>query len=423
MDTENNTPESEGKQGEENEKMKLETRKVPASADAKLPVIRTFHRDADATKGESPVGDFTPTRPSAPSAKEEVTKKEEGVPQQASGFVPPTQLHRVQETHARPERKTPEIKPEEKSQEKEPGSVSRPPTSALKKEPKKTIVRTYEDDSARAMREKKGSLASIAVAEQKRRQSQLMSQGAISPWKKHAVRALTSLLFIVGIGIVGYAVWQTRPPEEAELLPDQSIIFAEQVQHEEVSDLSIVQLQDTIQAFMSHEIPLDAIRELRLVRTTRTEEETIQTPITPEIFLESVGLERRAPLARALGERIMIAASGTPDTEAILIADVVSYDSAFASMIRWEQSILEDLDFLIPPSIVTGTSSATTTLTGQEGFIDVIIENRDVRILYDENGKIQLLYSFPTTNTLVITTNDNVYRDVLERLGRRTFTR
>jgi len=53
--------------------------------------------------------------------------------------------------------------------------------------------------------------------------------------------------------------------------------------------------------------------------------------------------------------------------------------------------------------------------------VDNIIENKDVRILKNSTGEVVLLYTFPNTNTLIITGNIETLKVVLDRLTRVQF--
>ncbi|MEX0934742.1 MAG: hypothetical protein WDZ70_00245 [Candidatus Paceibacterota bacterium] len=409
MNTEEQSPEEQPSQ---QENIQDDTPKKSSG----LPSIRTFHRDAETARGKKQVDNFTPSKPKEPKQKEVKEKQpteDEEIPQSASGFVPPKKLHRAQQDKENPERKAPE-QSEEKQQA---------PQSSLEKKPKKSIVHTYEDDANKALKEKGGSVASIAVAEQKRRGE----RGETRPqpptrWKKYLVRTITIILFLGGVGVLGYLYLQSRDPGTTTQQQEQAIIFADEIQRQNVSNLTAFELRNTIESFIAEEIPEDTVRELRLTRDIEVEEETVQVALTPDELIARVDLERRAPLARALGDRIMITSVGSAESGSAVIADVSSYDSAFASMIRWEPNIADDLYFLLPPQ-KSNISTSTETGTPQTGFVDIIIENRDARVLYDENGEIMLLYSFPRTDILVISTSDSVYREVLERLERRTFVR
>lgn len=444
-----------------------EEKNVEAAPASGLPLIRTYHRDVNRTQGGNDADDFTPTKPgqasepqkSAPSAP---IQEVEGIPEKGSGFVPPEKLHRVQETHANPERRKPGEQVPEKVTEKkpaptggfvpptqlhkmqethtrpirkEPEEISEetpvpepPPETALTKETKKSIVRTYEDDSARAIRENKGSVTSIAAAERKRWEKTGARQSGQSTWKHTVVRVISYIFILAGIGAISYIVWLTQiRPGTVEESVAQSFIFAEEIKKHDISNLQAFEVRNAIESFMQENISPNSVIELRLMKDRETTTGIQGTPISAQEFFVHTGLERRAVLARALGERIMIAAHRNPVVpQSILIADVASYDSAFASMIDWEKSIMDDLYFLLPPtpSAAVGTSTATSTVetSGQGEFLDIIIDNRDVRVLYDTEGNVRLLYSFPNTQTLVVSTDASVFRTVLDRLERRTFS-
>ena len=53
-------------------------------------------------------------------------------------------------------------------------------------------------------------------------------------------------------------------------------------------------------------------------------------------------------------------------------------------------------------------------------FEDIVIKNRDARVLYGENGNIVLAYMFLGNDTLLIMDNISVIDEVIARLGNKT---
>ena len=78
-----------------------------------------------------------------------------------------------------------------------------------------------------------------------------------------------------------------------------------------------------------------------------------------------------------------------------MVLSVPSFDVALGGMLEWEDAIMVDL------APFFGTPGSAT------GFVDVVIGNRDMRVLYDEDGAERLVYSFPNRTTILITTTSD----------------
>jgi hypothetical protein len=103
----------------------------------------------------------------------------------------------------------------------------------------------------------------------------------------------------------------------------------------------------------------------------------------------------------------------------VLVIEVNSYDRAFDGMLEWEKTMNGDLApfFTAVPRLVTGPDGIPVERT----FTDLVMRNYDVRALKDDSGAIELYYSFPTRDLLVIAESPYTFTEILSRLqaGRR----
>src|SRR3989344_5577528 len=98
----------------------------------------------------------------------------------------------------------------------------------------------------------------------------------------------------------------------------------------------------------------------------------------------------------------------------VLIIPVTSYERAFAGMLAWEPSMSGDLSPIFsftPPRIVDENG-----LFVDRKFGDTLINNYDARVLKDDSGAIQLMYSFPTRTILIISESPYSFTEALSRL-------
>jgi hypothetical protein len=94
--------------------------------------------------------------------------------------------------------------------------------------------------------------------------------------------------------------------------------------------------------------------------------------------------------------------------EPFLVLSTTFFENAFAGMLAWESSMQTDLSPLF------GTNP--TTPDTLHPFTDIIIQNKDARVLYDINNNIALLYSFIDRETIVITTSIETFLEIFGRI-------
>lgn len=105
---------------------------------------------------------------------------------------------------------------------------------------------------------------------------------------------------------------------------------------------------------------------------------------------------------------------GTGTAEPFLILKTTEFDTAFAGMLSWENSMSADLAPLFGEPVTESLDPQARTASGIRSafFVDGIIANRSARILYDKLGLERLVYVFIDQHTILITTN----RTAVERL-------
>lgn len=119
---------------------------------------------------------------------------------------------------------------------------------------------------------------------------------------------------------------------------------------------------------------------------------------TTEEILASLTLSAPPSFVRSIKEVNF----GTVDgNDLFIVLKVSTFDTAFAGMLAWEESIQSDFS----PLFNTNQSRA-------DAFTDTLVSNKNTRLLKDVNNEDVLTYTFTNKNTILITST----RTVLERL-------
>ncbi|MDO8620315.1 MAG: hypothetical protein Q7R64_03125 [bacterium] len=143
--------------------------------------------------------------------------------------------------------------------------------------------------------------------------------------------------------------------------------------------------------------------------------------ITTALLFDTLETSAPPPLVRALASTPTLGLHGFQGGQPFLFFAVTSYDHAFAGMLEWEETLLDDIGplFGISPRAILGKVGSTTSeaLSNRIAFKDIIIRNKDARAAFDPNGKMLFLYAFIDKLTLVMTTNEDTLKFILSKAG------
>lgn len=111
------------------------------------------------------------------------------------------------------------------------------------------------------------------------------------------------------------------------------------------------------------------------------------------------------------------------DFETYLITKIDTFDLSFAGMLEWEKFMPVDLYkiYTYTENTNTGTTSSSTlpvlsTKKSTGKFIDKVIKNIDVRMYIDADKKTQIIYGFINKQYLLITSGENSFIDIVNKL-------
>jgi|GEM_PF-3699219 len=113
-------------------------------------------------------------------------------------------------------------------------------------------------------------------------------------------------------------------------------------------------------------------------------------------------LESNAParLIRNLQDDYVVGVHSGESTSLFYLFKIDDFDTVFAGVLEWESFMHSDLYG-----------------SGEGGlFEDIFLQNKDTRIQKDSFGNIKLIYSFPNSDTLLITKNEEAFFEIFERL-------
>jgi hypothetical protein len=99
-------------------------------------------------------------------------------------------------------------------------------------------------------------------------------------------------------------------------------------------------------------------------------------------------------------------------TDLFILLKVNSFADVFNQMRGWENKMFTDLHGFFGVEIFADTSYLLT-----KDFVDGVVQNKNARILYDDIGNIVFMYVYIDDSSVVITSNEEVTREVILRVN------
>lgn len=284
-------------------------------------------------------------------------------------------------------------------------------TGSLTAPKEKTVptVRTYERDLARVMKEKKGSVIGIAIAQQRDRESNIREEEGV-PEKNTLFLFFSVIAVVAGLLLLGYFFINTGGKSEtAGTLKINSLINAENQKEIKVDDLSQTKLIKAVtQELASSNLRLDTVLDLYFTETTSGAKQKITT----EQFFSLLGSRIPPVLLRSLGDNFMFGIHVFNGNQPFIVLKTDFYENAFLGLLKWEDSMTSDL---LPLFGIKFDDTSRYLIDKQ--FTDGTLKNIDVRKLVDKIGKTVIVYAIPNKETIVITTGEDTLSEVINRLN------
>jgi hypothetical protein len=275
------------------------------------------------------------------------------------------------------------------------------------------VLRTYTSDMADAIRTNEVSVIKIALAEKEKREREEVYAEA------EGTNTSKTFLVIGGIVLIAAAIFGSYFLIKQKNLKDapKNLIktidtFIAYDAYQNIDMTNIKNTDDLSVAIKNS--PLLSLGSVKALFPTLNVSEII----TSQKLLSTIGANPPGALSRSLSDKYLLGkysnknavADGTGYT-AFIIFETTDYNLAYASMLDWEKNILKDVFVLFNISIPETSSSLF-----YKSWQDIVVNNKDARVLYGENGEAILYYAFVNKNNFVITSNIETLKEVISRL-------
>lgn len=234
--------------------------------------------------------------------------------------------------------------------------------------------------------------------------------------KRNLPLILISVVFaLVGIGALGggalYFIHKRSAQKPVEPIAVSSIIFAETAKEIPIDELSPDSLARRIGAEVSSaRLRLDTIENVYFTKQVGDSPNYITARISTQEFFQALGSVIPDTLLRSFDSDFMFGIHAFNGNEPFIIFKTDFFENSFAGMLKWEERMGRELFPLF--------GSPVTDALSDKKFQDIVVRNRDLRALLNENGDIILLYTFYDRSTLIITQKISTLDEIVARLTR-----
>ena len=302
-------------------------------------------------------------------------------------------------------------------------------------------IHTFQSDVANAIHTDNVSMIKVALAEKKRQERQgTFDQTTDTPKVNKNLIAII-ILFVV-LTIIAAGVWFAwsyfKNPQSATSIANSStgITVHPPIEFEQSTLVDIVgkypsDIGSAVSAERNKEISFGTMKQIIFTEKNDSVSGNA-TGTTGDLRAATLAewlqaIRSRAPdtLIRSLDPSFTFGIYAyTPHTSFVLIK-VRSYDNTYAGMLQWEPYMKSDLNGEVVDTSSSNTAGKVpggTSTTAESNtleakvFTDKVINNKDVRVLLNNAGGVELLYSFIDHNTLVITSNEQTLKEIIVRL-------
>ncbi len=289
---------------------------------------------------------------------------------------------------------------------------------------KKSSIRTYQGDLSEIVNSKDLSATKIVIEEESKRR-QLFKKIGIETKKNTALIIVSVILLVAGVASVFLLnILKPTPVIKVQEVEFTPIIYTEYQKDLFFENVSKLKLTKSVQDEVTRlDIPLGSLIQLYFTKRSVAEDgtQTGKTLIETNQFMEILDARVSSTLLRFLEPNFTFGFHSTTQNSPFLIFKTRSFEDSFPEIIKWEATILEDLGSIFVEDNIVFSKNRLRESVYQ--FKDIVVENKDVRAILDGGGKILFAYSFPDSETLVITTNKITLQEIFDRLSTIYHTR
>jgi hypothetical protein len=274
-------------------------------------------------------------------------------------------------------------------------------------------VRTYLSDMADTVRENDISVIKVALAEQNKHEREDLFRKAEGTPVTRTIWIIGGIILVLASIIGTYYVIQKKEKENlpVSVIKEESIITYDENSTIEINntDYLVDKLKNQVKQ-LSISGSINGINSININQKI----DNVSTKLGVIDIFSRLNLTASASLVRSLSDLYMVGTytkNGAIGPKLFFIFRSNEYDYTYAGMLEWENFLSSDMFYLFNLK----TNETKLQLESRK-WKDIIINNRDARVLHNEEGSPILYYMFVDSNSLAITDNEDTLKEIITRL-------
>ena len=276
-------------------------------------------------------------------------------------------------------------------------------------------VRTYMSDMADTVRANEISVIKVALAEQNRQaRENLYREQEETPTKK-------IFWFIGGIILIGGAIFGSTFLINKKVEVDTPIAVLKEsaiISYDEIYNLNISE-KENLSEKISEIKDLPTKNNFITFISVSKEINNVKEKISTTELFSRFKMEAPGSLVRSLSDNYMMGMftkeiNSTNDKKSIpfIIFQSNDYEFTYAGMLEWEKTLAGDIQNILK----LNTKNSIENIN-EIKWKDLVLNNKDSRVLYNENNEPILYYIFADKKNLVITESKDAIKEIISRLA------
>jgi len=266
-------------------------------------------------------------------------------------------------------------------------------------------VQTYAEDMAKVIESGEGGIIKKIIHEQEEMEKQKKNLSPESKKNKLFMFVSVALIILAFFAIVFIIVFRQKIFTVSVAPQFTSIIFTDQSKFLEVGGLNKDKIIQTIlNEINTAKIKAGGIEGIYLTNN--------KNPVLLREFVKLIGGSFIPGQTIFVSDNFLLGVANNKMKDLFILLKTRSFADIFDGMKAWENKMFYDLHGFFGIGITSETNYLLT-----KNFEDGIVENKNARILYDNEGKIILMYVFADDTSVVITDTQETVHEIMLRLA------
>lgn len=268
-------------------------------------------------------------------------------------------------------------------------------------------LRTFETDIINYVKEKGLSFADLASSQAKFRGLEFQEDNHGRLFSKKIIILLVVIILMALGGGFSFLFFNKDNKERSTIILEEPIMAYDEKTEVIVSVSERQKLLRDIKAAIESNSGINKLISILLIKQSSKGSKKM---VGVKEFFELTGITPPGELLDSFdgGKFMLLKIYLNGANWPVLIFEIASYNYAFPGMLKWENTIVNDLRDIFPVIDTNQTKNS---------FLDQTIQNRDARVLKNTEGKVVLVYSFVNREYLAITGDIEPIQEIFRRLA------